>query len=201
MTEVIHDNMVEMAENVSDALTQAITANGAIKLRRRGHLPLGEVLCRTIAGQQLSVKAASSIWSRVVVRAADRAIVDYVNRARVQTLRNCGLSAAKVKAIKGIARADIDGHLDTKIMRKQTTLERTETFTGLWGVGQWTADMLNMFYFQDPDIWPDGDVAARKTLQRLTPRRRSTIMTAEHFAPYRTYLAMHMWQFADNTPE
>jgi DNA-3-methyladenine glycosylase II len=79
--------------------------------------------------------------------------------------------------------------------------ERSAALTSIWGVGQWTADMMCMFYFGEHDVWPDGDVGARKTLERLTNRRRSTIRTAQLFAPHRSYLALYMWAHADARPE
>ena len=58
-----------------------------------------------------------------------------------------------------------------------------------------------MFWFGEEDIWPDGDVAARKTLEKLTSARRKTHRTALRFAPYRSYLALYMWQWVDAKPQ
>jgi DNA-3-methyladenine glycosylase II len=70
----------------------------------------------------------------------------------------------------------------------------------IWGVGQWTADMLGIFYFGERDIWPDTDLAVWKTLQRLTSRRRKTTLTAAKFSPQRSLLAKYMWRIADASP-
>ena len=110
------------------------------------------------------------------------------------------MSAAKAKAIVAIADTHRGGGLDAEALRAMPSDERTAALTAIWGVGQWTADMMSMFYFGDEDIWPDGDVAARKTLQKLTSRRRKTTRTAERFAPHRSYLALYMWAHADAPP-
>jgi DNA-3-methyladenine glycosylase II len=61
--------------------------------------------------------------------------------------------------------------------------------------------MVNLFYFGEEDIWPEGDVTARKTLISLTSKRRKTVRSAERFAPYRSYLALYMWRWVDARPD
>ncbi|MEM8810884.1 MAG: DNA-3-methyladenine glycosylase 2 family protein, partial [Cyanobacteria bacterium P01_G01_bin.38] len=79
--------------------------------------------------------------------------------------------------------------------------DRAQRLTAIWGVGQWTADMMSIFYFGDPDIWPDGDVTARTNLIQLTSARRKTTLTAARFAPHRSYLALYMWRHSDAAPD
>ncbi|MBE7381197.1 MAG: DNA-3-methyladenine glycosylase 2 family protein [Leptolyngbya sp. SIO1E4] len=185
---------------MSPTLADAIAHAGPIELVTYREAPLSERLCRAIAGQQLSVKAAASIWGRVVASAAECSLIEHFAAAEPETLRACGLSAAKVKAIRAIAAATLAGELDADVLGRLETGDRTQRLTAIWGVGQWTADMINIFYFGDPDIWPEGDTTARKTLERLTSPRRKTIRTAARFAPYRSYLALYMWQQADAAP-
>jgi DNA-3-methyladenine glycosylase II len=90
--------------------------------------------------------------------------------------------------------------LDQKILSRLDHNQRSEQLTEIWGVGQWTADMMGIFYFGDKDVWPDSDLAVWKTLQRLTNRRRKTLRTAQRFAPHRSYLAIYMWRIADTMP-
>lgn len=92
------------------------------------------------------------------------------------------------------------GQLDQTELMPLHASQRSDRLTQLWGVGQWTANMMNIFYFGEPDIWPNGDVTARKTLEKLTSKRRKTINTAARFAPYRSYLAFHMWRYVDAGP-
>ena len=99
--------------------------------------------------------------------------------------------------MRAIALATLANQLDESLLSELDHEERTHCLTEIWGVGQWTADMMGIFYFGDPDIWPDGDTTARKNLERLTSRRRKTVRTAARFAPYRSYLALYMWHQAD----
>lgn len=201
MSAKAHQHLLETSLGLSTSLRDAITTNGSIQLRRRlrsGSFPV--VLCRAVAGQQLSVKAARTIWGRVLDEVGDRELVDYLGGKCAKPLRACGLSGAKTKAMQSIAQAERAGELDVATLGALDHEERAKKLTAIWGVGQWTADMMGIFYFGDRDIWPDGDVTARKTLQRLTSKRRKTVRTAQRFAPYRSYLALHMWRHADAAP-
>ncbi len=197
MSQAIHARFVVIARELSDELANAIAATPPLQLIPNQDSPFPERLCRAVAGQQLSVKAAASIWGRVVDRAVDQPLVDYFATVSPDILRECGLSAAKAKAMRAIALAARSNQLDETMLSELDHDDRTCCLTEIWGVGQWTADMMGIFYFGDPDIWPDGDTTARKNLERLTSRRRKTVRTAARFAPYRSYLALYMWHQAD----
>lgn len=196
----IHARFVETAAPISPALARAIELAGPLEMRSRADLPFAEYLCRAITGQQLSTKAASTIWGRVEASAEGGDLLAHFCEDNADRLRACGLSGAKTKAICAIARTALDGGLNAEELRALSTPERAARLTAIWGVGQWTADMMSMFYFGDPDVWPDGDVAARKTLERLTSPRRKTVRTAARFAPHRSYLALYMWNHVDAPP-
>lgn len=199
----IHNRLIAVAGEISAELSGAIAHNGPIELTPNQDIPFAQRLCRAVAGQQLSVTAASSIWERVLASAPEnnQPLMDYFVAVAPAVLRGCGLSGAKVKAVSAIAHADQAGLLNATEFEQLSHTERTKRLTTLWGVGQWTADMMGIFYFGDTDIWPDGDVSARKTLERLTSKRRRTTRTASRFSPYRSYLALHMWQHVDANPD
>lgn len=200
-TENVHTHLSEVADGFAPALAAALRRLGPQDFRRRDDLPFPEYLCRAISGQQISVKAAQSIWARVVESADGQSLVDHFAACDGVALRACGLSNAKVKTIQGIARTHLEDGLDIATLKPLTAEERAARLTTLWGVGAWTADMMNMFYFGEQDIWPDGDVAARKTLEKLTSKRRKTVRTAERFRPYRSWLAIYMWAHVDAPPD
>jgi DNA-3-methyladenine glycosylase II len=200
MSAEIHDRFITISQDLSPELAAAIARIGPLELVPRRDAPLPERLCRAVAGQQLSVKAAASIWGRVVESAGDKSLIDHFAIVDPQVLRDCGLSGAKAKAMGAIAAAALAGELDAEVLGGMETAARTQRLTQIWGVGQWTADMLSIFYFGDADIWPEGDTTARKTLERLTSARRKTVRTAARFAPYRSYLALYMWRQADAKP-
>ena len=201
MTTPIHNRFLTIAPALSSALADALHQLGPVELPVRDDTPLPEYLARAVAGQQLSVKAARSIWGRVETACSDAPLVEAFCERRGEELRACGLSNAKVKTLLAIGEAARAGRLDGDALRALNPAERAAELTALWGVGQWTADMANMFWFGEEDIWPDGDVAARKTLERLTSPRRKTVRTAQRFAPHRSHLALYMWRWVDARPD
>lgn len=197
----IHAMFLDAAAPLGGQLHTAIKAIGPIPFSASQETPLAERLCRSVAGQQLSVKAARTIWDRVVASCeAQRNLIDHLASCAPEELRVCGLSGSKAKAMRAIAEAAKAGELHAHDLAPLHHTERAAHLTSIRGIGPWTADMINMFYFGDPDIWPDGDVAARKTLTRLTSARRKTVRTAERFAPYRSSLALYMWRYVDAPP-
>lgn len=199
MSEAIHTRFVAIARDMSPELADAIDRTGPVQLAPSQDMPFPDRLCRAIAGQQLSLKAAATIWGRVVASAADKSLIEHFAEAEPEALRACGLSAAKSKAVRAVAEAAIAGQLDVAALSELDHRDRAQHLMAIWGVGQWTADMMSIFYFGDPDIWPDGDVTARKTLEKLTSPRRKTVRTAARFTPHRSYLALYMWRHVDAT--
>ena len=197
----VHDHLLTASEPLFPDLHAAIRKLGPMELPRRDDLPFPTYLCRAIAGQQISVKAAQSIWARVEDSSGDVDLLDHFSAGNTDTLRACGLSGAKTRTIITIAETHRTVGLDTGLLKSLPIEQRTARLTEIWGVGQWTADMMNIFYFGEGDVWPDGDVAARKTLERLTSKRRKTERTAGLFKPYRSWLAYYMWAHVDAPPD
>lgn len=196
----IHQRFIEIATGLSADLAGAIARVGPLEIRSDPTAPLVDHLCRSVAGQQLSVRAAGTIWTRLLAAADRQPLSDFLVEENIPRIRSCGLSGAKTRALCGIARAARDGELDVAALGAMDHSERSLRLTALWGVGQWTADMISIFHFGEQDVWPEGDAAARATLQRLTSRRRKTVRTAARFAPHRSMLALYMWEFLDAVP-
>jgi len=196
----IHARFLPIAAELGPALHSAIKTGGPLPEHNPPDAPLARYLCRVVVGQQLSVKAARSIWNRVESACRNAPLEDAFCLSRVEDLRDCGLSGGKVKALIAIADALKGGALDEGELRKLDASARAARLVDIWGVGRWTADMANMFWFAEPDIWPDGDLVARRTLEKLTSKRRKTIRTAARFAPHRTALALYMWRHVNAPP-
>ncbi len=200
MSRSIHQQFLKLSKNISGPLHHSIKQIGVVKITSRQHIPLPELLCRSVAGQQLSTKAASTIWQRLLDVSNGKSLLEFIHSSKTEDLRTCGLSAAKCKTLSAIAHSFHTGHITAENLEKLDQKQRAKTLTSIWGVGPWTADMVNLFYFCDPDIWPDKDVAVIKTFQKLIGDDKDISTTAEKFSPYRSYLAMYMWQHKDNKP-
>lgn len=193
MSQEIHEHFLHVSATVSSALNDAIARVGMIELTPRRDLALPEQLCRAVAGQQLSTKAAETIWGRIIDATAGKPLLPFILNSEPDVLRSCGLSNAKTKAIYAIADAFISQKMTESALAKMSAEERSKVLTSIWGVGPWTVDMVNMFYFCEADIWPGKDLAVSRGLQSLTSDDADINAIAERFKPYRSYLAFYMW--------
>lgn len=194
--EVYHSLLTE-AEATSGALHAALAAIGPIVVAAPVHASVAERLFVEIVNQQLSTKAAFAIWSRIEAAAQVQggAPRDLFVPGHEAVLRGCGVSANKVRALQAVRDAEARGLLGDDLALLPHA-ERSARLCGIRGVGPWTADMVGIFHFLDPDIWPAGDVAAVGTLRKLTGRD-DVHAVAARFAPYRSLLARYLWRSRD----
>jgi len=182
-------------------MEQTLVRIGRVEMPRRNRDGLPKFLARVIVGQQLSTVAARSIWARIeeAVRARDSTMPAFFCARNVRTLRRCGLSRAKARALIEIRKAHEAGLLQSSRLRRMAHAERAEHLQSIWGIGQWTADMASMFFFGDPDVWPEGDAGVYRGLKMIAGRRsrNGLLAIANQFAPYRSFLAVYMWRFLD----
>ncbi|MGH1590390.1 DNA-3-methyladenine glycosylase 2 family protein [Methylobacterium phyllosphaerae] len=149
-----------------------------------------------MVNQQLSIQAAA-IWARIETAAAAAGLSPrgLFEAGDAALLRACGKSGNKARALQAIVAAEVAGVLRPDL-RRLPHLERAAILCGIQGVGPWTTDMIDIFHFHDPDIWPAGDVAAAGCLRRPTGQA-DTGAVAATFAPYRSLLARSLWHIKD----
>lgn len=194
----LHRRFLRIADGISPALKAKLAAAGPVWFPEREDKGAAAFLARAIVGQKLSTKAARSIWARVEAAALASSLVlpALFHDTHTETLRGCGLSRNKVKALSAIRAAHEAGLLESDHLRALDHPARSARLIDIWGVGPWTCDMLAIFYCRDPDVWPAGDLAAVQTMRRLIGRR-SVNKAATEFAPHRSILALYMWKIAD----
>ncbi|UCD67068.1 MAG: DNA-3-methyladenine glycosylase 2 family protein [Betaproteobacteria bacterium] len=171
-------------------------------LQRRGDA--FATLARSIIGQQLSVRAAQSIWQRLhqsVGSIEPGAIVS----ADIDELRAQGLSANKAAYLIGLAERFLDGSLDTEKWHQCEDEQVIRELTAVRGVGRWTAEMFLIFCLLRPNVLPLGDVGLQramrmhysngKPLSKLKIRR-----VARQWAPWCTVATWFMWRSLDAPP-
>ena len=179
-------------------LRQLLVANGHVPLPRRRSACLYDAMARTLVGQQLSNHAAKAIWQRLwdVSKGEPYALC---GPSGDRKLRSCGLSATKARALLELRAAFAKGVIQERAMLKLEHQQRSAVITSLWGFGQWSADMLAIFYFRDPDIWSPGDLALRRGLEHVSAgsvRRQRAILS--QFTPKKSYLCLHLWRGSPN---
>jgi len=198
MSEELHRWFIERAQTLAPSLAHAIAETGPLWFPEREDHGTAAFLSRAIVGQQISSKAAAGIWSRIEAHAAADGVPlrHYLAAADEAALRACGLSGNKVKAVLRIHAAEKVGELGAReILHGMDHADRSERLCRIWGIGQWTCDMLAIFYCRDFDVWPEGDLAVQRVFQRYIGRRKAG-KAAACFAPYRSVLALYMWRLA-----
>jgi DNA-3-methyladenine glycosylase II len=193
----IHRHFQAVAATIAAPLAEAIAQVGPLLVEPPMPVSVAERLCLEVVNQQLSVRAAAAIWSRIEAAAATMDLLPWALfvPAHEMALRTCGLSGNKIRAVQAIRAADEAGLLDATLATRPHA-ERSAILCRIRGVGPWTADMIGIFHYGDPDIWPAGDVAAVGCLRRLTGRA-DTGAVAAAFAPHRSLLARYAWRIKD----
>ena len=177
-------------------------------LRRRGRRPSDSygALLRAIVGQQLSSKAARTIFERLCAQFDDRTptpreLLD----ADPERLREAGLSRAKVAYLRDLAEHVEDGELDLDRLGELPDEEVASRLIAIKGLGRWTVDMFLIFHLGRPDILPVGDLGIRRAAQ-LTyglddlPDAPELERIAEPWRPHRSLACLYLWRSLDNTP-
>jgi 3-methyladenine DNA glycosylase/8-oxoguanine DNA glycosylase len=195
---------VEHLVAVDSGLAHCIQSVGKFQLPVRRNRSVFEYLTRSIVYQQLTGRAAATIYSRFLDQFPYRRIrpVQLLSRTVVE-LRAAGLSGSKCRALQDLAEKALAGQLpETSQLHRMTDDEIVEKLTVIWGVGRWTVEMLLIFYLGRPDILPLSDLGVRKGYQRL--RGHSTLPTTEkleragrRWRPYRTAASWYLWQILD----
>ena len=157
-------------------------------------------LAHSIVSQQLAVRAAEAVFSRV--RALPGGLTpENLLAADTETLRSCGLSARKVEYLRGIAHAARDGELDEKRLAKLPDAEVIDALVKLKGVGVWTAEMLLIFHFGRRDVLSTGDLGVRRGLEILLGRENFTAdelaAIRRRVSPYGTLASLYLWRIKD----
>jgi DNA-3-methyladenine glycosylase II len=164
-----------------------------------------DALAESIAYQQLSGKAAATIWKRVRGIFPKRRFLNpkLVLETPDEKFRAAGLSRSKVAALKDLAAKTIDRTVPTaRAMAKMTDDEIIERLIQVRGIGRWTAEMLLLFDLGRPDVWPVYDYGVRKGFakifgKRKLPTPKQMDKHGRKFAPYRSALAWYCWRALD----
>lgn len=164
----------------------------ALRQRQPGYEGLAAIVC----GQQLSTASAAAIWGRLTA-AFDPFHHDAIRKARTDRLGRLGLSAAKIKTLKLLAREIAAGRLNLDVLAEEDADAAHATLVRHHGIGPWTADVYLLFCLGHGDAWPAGDIAIQEAIKvglgltaRPTPRQMAPL--AEPWRPLRG-AAAHLW--------
>jgi DNA-3-methyladenine glycosylase II len=160
---------------------------------------------RVIVGQQLSVKAAASIWGRVQDLAGETATPDDYDRLDDEALRAAGLSRQKVNYVRSLCATVRSGTLDFDALANHSDEDAIKAITAVKGLGVWSAHMYLMFSLGRADIMPVGDLAVRVGIGRIVgleerPTEKQCDEIGKRWAPNRSVMALLAWHYYSNAP-
>jgi DNA-3-methyladenine glycosylase II len=177
------------------------------EIDRRGSRPdPWEALARAIVGQQLSTRAAASIWGKLLEQFGGRTPTpEQLLRKRPATLLKAGLSNAKVAYLRDLAAHVRDGRLDLKRLKDLPDEDVIAELIAIKGVGQWTAEMFLIFHLGRPDVAAVGDLGIRRAVQIAygideLPGPDELNRIADKWRPHRTLASLYLWRSLANTP-
>ncbi len=183
-------------------MAKLIEASPLVSLVGRGDA--FHTLARSIVGQQISVKAADSVWARLCVALAD-VTSDTVLSNPIETLRACGLSARKVEYLIDLAKHHQSGRLDPSLWQDWGDEAIIRELVTIRGIGRWTAEMFLLFYLLRPNVLPLDDIGLIKGIalhyhrgERLP--RVDIITLAQSWQPWCSVATWYLWRSLDPVP-
>jgi len=161
-------------------------------------------LARSIVGQQISVKAAQSVWERLGANVGAVSPAS-IARARKPTLRKSGLSGQKAAYLKDLASKFLDGTLDATGWHALEDEALIVELTQVKGIGRWTAEMFLMFHLTRPDVLPLADLGLQRAMRLHYNRGRALSIARMRkigtvWAPWRSVATWYLWRSLDPIP-
>ncbi len=161
-------------------------------------------LCRTIVGQQLSGKAAASIWNKFrALFPRNKPSATAILKMNDTKLRESGISFAKIRSVRDLSARVRARSLRLSSLHKKTDEEAREELQKVIGIGPWSSEMFLMFALGHEDVFSSGDLGLQKGIQKIyklksLPNKKKIESLSKKWSPYRTYAATTIWSILDN---
>ena len=186
-------------------LRDLMQAQGPCGLAARQHTDPFKALIRAIVGQQLSTKAAATIFSRFEALFQTFPAASQVLAVPDDRLRAVGLSSQKLGYLRDLCRRIEAGQLPLDAIERMDDESVVDALTQVKGIGRWTAEMFLIFRLQRPDVLPVGDLGIVKAVQRAYKLRKAPspdrlTRIGEAWRPYRSVACWYLWASLNNDP-
>jgi len=160
-------------------------------------------LIRSIVGQQISVRAADTIWDKIVNEAKEIR-PEIIYSMDENTMRDCGLSKRKVEYMKAVSEKWLNGY-DKINWHELSDEDVTEKLVEIRGIGKWTAEMILIFTLMRPDIFPMGDIGAIRAVEKIYNKgqkmnKEQIEEIVKKWKPWRTIATWYLWRSIDPVP-
>tara|TARA_B100000035_G_scaffold284829_1_gene268002 strand:+ start:309 stop:944 length:636 start_codon:yes stop_codon:yes gene_type:complete len=162
-------------------------------------------LCKSIIGQQISVAAAKSVFSKFKIKCNNRITAKTVSKLTFNQLKSCGLSRQKVLGIKDLAKKILNKSFNPKIINKMSDEEAINYLSNLRQIGRWSAEMILLFTYNRSNIWPIQDIGLLRAIsknynKKYLPPISFVNSLKKRFSPYCSVATWYLWRSIDPEP-
>jgi DNA-3-methyladenine glycosylase II len=183
-------------------LRRLIKIHSGMAMRSRGDAFM--TLARSIVGQQISLKAADSVWQKLL-STVPAISAQHIAKADSTALRNCGLSSNKVLYLQDLAQSFVSGLLNVAQWKHLDDDELIAELIQVKGIGRWTAEMFLIFYMMRPDVLPLDDLGLQRAMSMHYNHNRPLSKLKMHaiakeWTPWRSVATWYLWRSLDPIP-
>ena len=162
-------------------------------------------LCKSIIGQQISVAAANSVFLKFKKKCKNKITAKVVSKLTTTQLKSCGLSRQKVKGIKSLAQQVLKRKFNPKLIPKMSDEEAIIYLSQLRQIGRWSAEMILLFTYNRPNIWPIQDIGLLRAIsknykKKYLPPESYVSLLKKKFSPYCSVATWYLWRSIDPEP-
>ena len=162
-------------------------------------------LCKSIIGQQISVAAANAVFLKFKIKCKNKINVKTVNKLTISQLKSCGLSRLKALGIKSLAKQILDKSFNPKIIKNMNDEEAILYLSKLRQIGRWSAEMILLFTYNRPNIWPIQDIGLLRAIsknykKKYLPPDSYVKLLNKRFTPYCSVATWYLWRSIDPEP-
>ena len=162
-------------------------------------------LSRSIISQQISVKAADSVFSKFEKKCKGKINPKNVSKLTVSTLRGCGLSRNKANGVKNLAKRILNKSFNHNLIKEMSDEEAIIYLSSLKQIGRWSSEMALIFFFNRPNIWPTQDIGLLRAIsvnykKKYLPPKNFVNFLKKKFSPYCSVATWYLWRSIDSQP-
>ena len=162
-------------------------------------------LCKSIIGQQISVAAANSVFLKFKKKCKNKVNAKIVSKLTFSELKKCGLSRQKVLGIKSLAKQMLDKSFNPKLIVKMNDDDAISYLSELKQIGKWSAEMILLFTYNRPNIWPIQDIGLLRAISKnykknYLPPEKFVESLKKKFSPYCSVATWYLWRSIDPEP-
>ena len=162
-------------------------------------------LCKSIIGQQISVSAANAIFVKFKKKCKNKINAKIVSKLTRSQLRSCGLSRQKISGIKNLAKEILNKSFNPNLIKNMDDEEAIAYLSKLKQIGRWSAEMILLFTYNRPNIWPKQDIGLLRSIsknykKKYLPPDKFVDLLKKRFSPYCSVATWYLWRSIDPEP-